>query len=37
MKEVDLFCGISSLGLPFPKENKDHIGYYDIRPVRQGY
>ena len=30
MKEVDLFCGISSLGLPFPKENKDHIGYYDI-------
>lgn len=30
MSSVELFCGISSLGLPFPKENKEHIGYYDI-------
>lgn len=30
MDKVDIFCGISSLGMPFPKENKNHIGYYDI-------
>ena len=30
MKDIDIFCGISSLGMPFPKENKYHIGYYDI-------
>lgn len=30
MKNIDVFCGVSSLGLPFPRENKNHIGYYDI-------
>ena len=30
MKNISLFCGLSSLGMPFPKENKEHIGYYDI-------
>lgn len=26
----NLFCGISSIGIPFPKENKKHIGFFDI-------
>ena len=30
MEKVDVFCGINSLGMPFPKENKNHIGYFDI-------
>lgn len=30
MDKIDIFCGISSLGMPFPKENKNHIGYFDI-------
>ena len=30
MEIVDVFCGINSLGMPFPKENKNHIGYFDI-------
>lgn len=30
MEKIDIFCGISSLGMPFPKENKNHIGYFDI-------
>ena len=30
MKDIEIFCGITSLGMPFPKENKYHIGYYDI-------
>lgn len=30
MKNVEIFCGVSSLGMPFTKENKNHIGYYDI-------
>jgi len=30
MKNISLFCGLSSLGMPFPNENKKHIGYYDI-------
>ena len=30
MKNIGLFCGISSLGMPFPNENIEHIGYYDI-------
>ena len=30
MKNIDIFCGISSLGMPFTRENKNHIGYYDI-------
>lgn len=29
MKDISLFCGISSLGMPFSKENKQHIGYYE--------
>lgn len=30
MKDIEIFCGITSLGMPFPKENKYHIGYHDI-------
>lgn len=30
MKNVDLICGISSIGMPFTKDNKKHIGYYDL-------
>lgn len=30
MKKIDIFCGINSVGMPFPKENKNHIGYFDI-------
>lgn len=30
MEKVDVFCGINSLGMPFPKENKNHVGYFDI-------
>lgn len=30
MEKINIFCGISSLGMPFPKENKNHIGYFDI-------
>ena len=30
MGKIDLFCGINSLGVPFPRENKDHIGYFDL-------
>lgn len=30
MTKVNVFCGISSLGMPFTKENKNHIGYFDI-------
>ena len=30
LKNVEIFCGVSSLGMPFTKENKNHIGYYDI-------
>lgn len=28
--QIDLFCGINSVGMPFPRENKKHIGYFDI-------
>lgn len=27
---LDLFCGVTSLGIPFPRENKEHISYIDI-------
>lgn len=30
MEKINVFCGISSLGMPFPRENKNHIGYFDI-------
>lgn len=30
MNKIDIFCGVNSLGVPFPKENKNHIGYFDI-------
>ena len=30
MAKIDLFCGINSIGMPFPRENKNHIGYFDI-------
>lgn len=37
---IDLFCGLSSLGMPFPRENKNHIGYFDIikeQLISKGY
>lgn len=30
MKSLQLFCGINSLGVPFPRENRGHISYFDI-------
>ena len=30
MKKVALFCGINSIGMPFPRVNRQHIGYFDI-------
>lgn len=30
LKKLEIFCGVSSLGMPFTKENRYHIGYYDI-------
>ena len=30
MKNIEVFCGVSSLGLPFTKDNKEHKGYYDM-------
>ncbi len=30
MDKIDIFCGINSLGIPFTRENKNHIGYFDI-------
>lgn len=38
--QIDLFCGINSVGMPFPRENKKHIGYFDIVKkslMEQGY
>lgn len=29
-QSIDLFGGITSMGVPFPRENKEHIGYMDI-------
>lgn len=30
MAKVDLFGGLNSIGMPYTKDNKDHIGYFDI-------
>lgn len=30
LKDIEIFCGVNSVGMPFTKENKYHIGYYDI-------
>ena len=30
MITINLFCGINSVGMPFPRENKNHVGYFDI-------
>lgn len=30
MKDLEIFCGVNSLGMPFTKDNKNHIGYFDI-------
>lgn len=30
LKNLEIFCGVNSVGMPFTKENKYHIGYYDI-------
>lgn len=30
MESLQLFCGINSLGVPFPRENRGHISYFDI-------
>lgn len=40
MNKLGLFCGINSLGMPFPRENINHKGYYDIIKnylLEQGY
>ena len=40
MKKVALFCGINSIGMPFPRVNRQHIGYFDIvkqQLENQGY
>lgn len=28
--QIDLFCGLNSIGMPYTKDNKDHIGYFHI-------
>ena len=30
MKNIEIFCGVNSVGMPFTEDNKEHIGYYDI-------
>lgn len=30
MENIQVFCGINSVGVPFTRDNKKHIGYYDI-------
>ncbi len=30
MAKVDLFGGLNSIGMPYTKDNKEHIGYFDI-------
>ena len=30
MAKVDLFGGFNSIGMSYTKDNKDHIGYFDI-------
>ena len=39
MKSLQLFCGINSFGVPFPRENKEHISYFDIitKELKQNY
>ena len=40
MTTIDLFCGINSAGVPYTRENKNHIGYFDIvkeKLIEDGY
>lgn len=40
MEKINLFCGINSLGMPFTRENKQHLGYFDIikqKLIEEGY
>ena len=40
MENISVFCGINSIGMPFTRENKYHIGYYDIivdKLSKEGY
>ncbi len=40
MEKINLFCGINSLGMPFTRENKEHLGYFDIvkqKLIEEGY
>ena len=30
MESIQVFCGINSMGVPFSRSNRKHIGYYDI-------
>lgn len=30
MDSIDLICGVNSIGMSFTKDNKEHIGYYDL-------
>lgn len=39
MECLQLFCGINSFGVPFPRENREHISYFDIitKELKQNY
>lgn len=39
MDSLQVFCGINSLGVPFPRENRNHISYFDIitQELRRDY
>ena len=30
MESLQLFCGINSLAVPFPRDNRRHVSYFDI-------
>lgn len=39
MENIDIICGINSVGVPFTRDNKKHIGYFDIivDDLKKGY
>ena len=40
MKDLQVFCGVNSLGMPYTKDNHHHIGFYDVvlkELTRKGY
>lgn len=40
LKELQIFCGVNSLGMPYTRDNKNHIGFYDVvikELIRKGY